>query len=326
MNRTERLYKIQKLLQAKQVVHIDDFLQSLEISRATFRRDLEYLRDRLGAPIVWDRERNGYSLAASADGASPSHLPGMWFTEREVHALLTMMHLVSDLDPASMISKQIEPVRDRLEKILDSGCSDADELTHRVRILPIARRNVSDDLFQTLADCLIRRKRIDIRHYSRQTGVESLRQVSPQQLVYYRDNWYLDAFCHQRDDIRCFSVDAILEARETDKPAVSLPQETIRNAYEDNYGIFSGIRQQMARLRFTPFRARWVAKEIWHRKQSSRFDADGYYILELPYADDRELILDILRQGPDCEVLAPDTLRAAVADRLRHGLALYQTA
>ena len=51
MDRTERFYKIQKLLSERQVVTAEQFLRELEVSRATFRRDLEYLRDRLGAPL-----------------------------------------------------------------------------------------------------------------------------------------------------------------------------------------------------------------------------------------------------------------------------------
>jgi predicted DNA-binding transcriptional regulator YafY len=45
MDRTERFYKIQKMLSDRKLVTTEQFLKELEISRATFRRDLEYLRD-----------------------------------------------------------------------------------------------------------------------------------------------------------------------------------------------------------------------------------------------------------------------------------------
>jgi len=35
------------------------------------------------------------------------------------------------------------------------------------------------------------------------------REVSLQRLVHLRDNWYLDAWCHLRNDVRSFSIDAI---------------------------------------------------------------------------------------------------------------------
>ena len=52
MDRTERFYRIDQLLQERGVVARDVFLDELEVSLATFKRDLEYMRDRLNAPVV----------------------------------------------------------------------------------------------------------------------------------------------------------------------------------------------------------------------------------------------------------------------------------
>jgi predicted DNA-binding transcriptional regulator YafY len=70
-------------------------------------------------------------------------------------------------------------------------------------------------------------------------------------------------------------------------------------------------------------RARWVASEVWHPEQRSAFDAKGRYTLEVPYRDDRELLLEILKHGPDVEVLAPDELRAKVHAALARAAAQY---
>lgn len=325
MNRTERLYKIQSLLSGKRAVPMASFLKVLEVSRATFRRDLEYLRDRLGAPIVWDREAEGYRLESGKDGESPSALPGLWLNDREILALLSMLEMLSTLEPNSLIGQQIAPIRKRLRDLLESSCVDADELASRVKILPIATRPVDQEIFGAIADALQTRRRIDIAHLSKATNIRTERQVSPQQLVYYRDNWYLDAFCHHKDDLRSFSVDSIEAARVCEQPAVSLSRSALRQAFEETYGIFAGKHGKTAQLRFTPFRARWVARETWHPNQKSHFDANGHYVLEIPYGDERELILDILRQGADCEVLAPDSLRQEVAHRLARALENYQT-
>ncbi len=76
-------------------------------------------------------------------------------------------------------------------------------------------------------------------------------------------------------------------------------------------------------MRFTPERARWVATEQWHPQQRSRSEADGSYVLELPYSDPRELVMDILRHGPEVEVLAPEDLRRTVREALKSALNLY---
>jgi predicted DNA-binding transcriptional regulator YafY len=70
-------------------------------------------------------------------------------------------------------------------------------------------------------------------------------------------------------------------------------------------------------LRFTPERARWVASEQWHPQQEGQLQADGSYLLRIPYADHRELIMDILKHGTHCEVLRPVSLRQVVAEEVK---------
>jgi predicted DNA-binding transcriptional regulator YafY len=243
-------------------------------------------------------------------------LPGLWFNERETLALLTMVQMLSTLEPNGLISDQIEPIKKRLYGILESGCANADELSNRIRVLPIALRPVDQEVFKCIADGLLNRKRLAVMHTSKKSNQKTERVVSPQQLVYYRDNWYLDAFCHEKDDLRTFSVDSIHAATPLESPAVSLTKNALAEAFEETYGIFAGKRAQVAKLRFSPFRARWVSREVWHPAQKAYFEDDGHYILEVPYGDQRELILDILRQGSECEVLAPDSLRTEVINQL----------
>lgn len=69
---------------------------------------------------------------------------------------------------------------------------------------------------------------------------------------------------------------------------------------------------------------RRVASQDWHPKQKGEVDKDGSYCLSLPYADDRELVMDILKYGPDVEVLEPEALRKRVADQLGAAVKLYR--
>ena len=105
-----------------------------------------------------------------------------------------------------------------------------------------------------------------------------------------------------------------------DKAAINIGARQLDAALGAGYGIFGGRKLQWAELRFTAERARWVAAESWHPKQKGRFEADGSYRLRLPYADPRELVMDILRHVPEVEVLAPEGLREMVREKLRAGL------
>ncbi len=315
MGRTERLYIIQRLLNSQHAIPLSRFLETLEVSKATVKRDLEYLRDRLGAPSGWDSDSSGYRLDIKQD-QQVHPLPGLWLSEAEIHALLTGIELLSSLEPAPWIGTQIKPIRERLEKILELGHYSTQEIKKRIRLIPLGGRHISSDYFQVVAHALLSRKRLYLRHFGRLEAQITEREVSPQRLVYYRDNWYLDAFCHLRDDMRSFSMDAVEEAREVEKNAVSVDDHVLANELDAGYGIFSGGQTKIAKLKFSPFRARWVAKEIWHKDQKGVFAADGTYQLEVPYFDDRELIHDILRQGVDVEILEPIELKKKLRKEL----------
>ena len=314
MDRTERFYLIDKMLCNQRFVTRDQFLDALEVSLATFKRDLEYLRDRLAAPIEWDRERGGYCYQAG-EGAPQYQLPGLWFNTGEIQALLTMDALLANLQPG-ILSSHIEPLRSRIRMLLDDGDHSVDEIASRIRIIPLAAKAYRSELFQELCQALLTRKRVDLTYYSRVTDSDSKRCISPQRLIYYRDNWYLDAWCHLRQGLRSFSIDAIQSLSLTTEPAREVDDSLLNQELEGGYGIFSGSRLKSAVLRFSPQLARWVSHERWHPDQTSEYDQQGRYILTIPYSQDTELQMDILKYGADVEVLEPADLRAKIIHKI----------
>jgi predicted DNA-binding transcriptional regulator YafY len=322
VSQTERIYQIDQLLHERGVVPRAVFLEELEISLATLKRDLDYMRERLMAPIIWDSEKRGYRFSEDEGAKKRFSLPGVWFNASEIHALLTMQHLLSTLQPG-ILAPHIQPLLVRLRALLEEGDHSVAEIQHRVRILGMAARNVPHRHFEVIGSALVKRKRLDLRHYNRQRDEITEREVSPQRLVYYRDNWYLDAWCHLRNGLRCFAVDAIRSATILEKAARNVANKNLDEVLGSSYGIFAGKRVAWAKLKFTPERARWVASENWHPNQKSRFDEDGSYLLEIPYSDDRELLMDILKYGGDVKVVSPPSLRRRVTDELAKAIARY---
>jgi predicted DNA-binding transcriptional regulator YafY len=321
----ERIYQIDQILSTRHSVSRQELQERLGISWATLKRDLAYMKDRLHAPIVHDRDLGGYRFATSGRRVGPQYeLPGLWFSAEEIHALLTMQHLLSNLDTGGLLGSQIQPLLARLTGLLGSADNPAEEVQRRIRIQTVGARQFHLDHFQAVGSALLRRKRLVIRYHARGSDEVTEREVSPQRLNHYRDNWYLDAWCHLRDGLRAFSVDAIEHAEILDKKAKDVSDKRLDEVLGSGYGIFSGDEVVWAVLRFTPQRARWVASERWHAKQKGEFLPDGSYELRVPYADDRELIMDIMKYGSDCEVVEPGALRKRVAAELKAAIGHYR--
>ena len=322
MNQTERFYKIEQLLHERKAASFRQLQEAVEVSRATLKRDLQYLRDRLNAPIVYDRETGGYRFDVP-DRFAPRHqLPGLWFNSTEIHALLMMQSLLEEVQPG-LLGPHIAPLQTRLKSLLGSQDDAPEEIVSRIRILHSSKRTDKLQHFELIASTLLKRRRLLIRHYNRSTDQETEREISPQRLIYYRSNWYLDAWCHLREEIRSFAIDAIRHAESIDKKARNIAKRDLDNILGAGYGIFAGDKVQWAKLRFAPHPARWVATEQWHPQQKSAIETDGRYLLEVPYTNPTELIMDILRHGASVEVLAPESLREMVKNELMAARAAY---
>ncbi len=321
MDRLQRIYQLHRLIASRRqpISHLI-LEEKLECSRATVNRIIEELRLHFNAPLKYDREHNGYYYDPEED--ETFELPGVWFNAAELYALLTTQQLLEQAQPG-LLDSHLKPLKGRLEKILASEHLGSGEIIKRVRILRMAGRNTSSEHFQTVAAALLQRKRITIRYHSRGVDVETQREVSPQRLTHYRDNWYLDAWCHQRNGLRSFAVDRLREAKTLETRAKDITEKKLDAHFASSYGVFAGKPKHTAILRFTPERARWVAEEQWHPQQQSRILDDGSYELHIPYSDPRELVMDILKHGVEVEVIAPEELLSKVAEQLRRGAEQY---
>ena len=323
MDKTERFYKIDALLQANRFVPIERMLRELEVSKATFKRDLEYMRERLNAPIEWDREEGGYRYTGQKDGRQQS-LPGLWFNSSEAYALLMMQALLAEMQPG-LLGSHIEPLKARLRAVIESGHHPASDVESRIRLLNVAVRSVPDRNFEIVAAALLSRERLEMAYYARGRDESSQREISPQLLIHYRGNWYLAAWCHLRKEMRSFAMDAIKTAVVLSKPAKEISRRELDGFVGKGYGIYSGPNVRWAKMRFSAVRARWVSREQWHPLQRSLQEDDGSLLLEVPFTDMRELAMDILRQGQHVEVLEPPELRAAVKAELKQALSQYSS-
>ncbi|HEY6822029.1 MAG TPA: YafY family protein [Burkholderiales bacterium] len=328
MERLERFYKIDQLLKDRRTVPFATLKEALGVSAATLKRDLEYMRSGFNAPIEYDRDANGYYFGEPRSGPR-YELPGLWFNSSEVYALLTALELLKGVQPG-LLDGQVTTLVERLRAILGSGDHSVEEIEKRIRIFQPERRQGGAALhngeaahFATIATALLKRSRLWIRHWNRKDDKETEREVSPQRLVHYRDNWYLDAWCHLRNDLRSFAVDAIREADVRDVKAKEIPQAELDEHLGSGYGIFAGRKVEWATLKFTAEAARWVSAQSWHPKQRARFEPDGSYTLEVPYANDRELLMEILKYGADVEVVSPASLRTKVKEALEAAARRY---
>lgn len=294
--------------------------QELECSSSTIERVISEMKNSHDAPIKYDRKQNGYFYDVKP--GETYEMTGLWFNESELYALLVSQKLLLDVE-AGMFEAHIKPLLSKINRILKDSHHHPERITDKVSIIHQAHRPINHKIFQQISSALLEEKQLKITFYNRQTDKKTERNISPLKLVFYRDNWYLDAWCHSRSAFRSFSIINISNVKILDNPAKMFPKEELENYFASAYGIFSGKADKTATLHFTSFRARWVADEQWHPKQQSRWLPNGYFELKIPYSDHRELIMDILKYGADVTVQGPPELKAIVKEAIEKSLKNY---
>jgi predicted DNA-binding transcriptional regulator YafY len=289
MNRTERFYRIDQLLTSRKLLTRQALLDDLGVSWATLKRDLAYLKERFNAPIIFDYQAGGYHFDTPNIGPAYA-LPGLWFNADEAYALLTMHRLLSDLQP-HLLSGHVAPLLSRLNTILAQHTPEHSQVSKRIQLAGIGKRSKNPSSFSRVSRATLARQQLHVSHYSREKNRHTERTLSPQRLMFYRNNWYLEAWCHTQQALRRFSVDALDSVTVLSEPAQEIADTELDTAFAGSYGIYGGTQAFTARLRFSPAAARWVADEDWHPNQVGHYDAEGNFILEVPYTDPTELLM-----------------------------------
>ncbi len=320
MDKWEKVVALHRLLRnSRYSVPKEKILHELACSNATFHRLRNFLEYRLGAPVERDDTYGGYRY--NEGERDQFELPGLWFTSGELEALASLEHALTALGEG-LVTRILSPLRGRLDPLLHAQNINPKRFRDRIKILPMGERNVTPDLMKACAEAVLKSQCTQIVYRSLSEDSELTRAVSPQALVRYRDNWYLDAWCHLREDLRTFSLNRVRQLRPYNSEYHEVAPSELKEHFASSYGIFSGPANKEARIRFTGIAAREVSEETWHPCQAGGW-LDGTYELTVPYGDDSELIMDILRWGAGAEVVEPVELRERVRNALQKALDLY---
>jgi predicted DNA-binding transcriptional regulator YafY len=270
MERTERFYKIQNLLRSRQYVRTQEFMDALGFRARRSSAISSTCATACTRRSSTTATSEAYRLDRSAQDSVVWQLPGLWFSSEELHALLTMDRLLGDLQPG-VLSELIGPLRKRLRDLLQSGEHDADEIARRIRILRWVAPSRARPLSRAVHRVAVTATPAD--HAPRRATDELLeREVSPQRLVHYRDNWYLDAWCHKRQACGQFGVDAIEIGHRQDKAAKDVADDTLERHFRERLRHLCGQRQTQRRQCLHLQRATGALglREIWHPRQEGR--------------------------------------------------------
>lgn len=310
----ERIFWFYNQLKRNAFPSMAQYRARFEVSQSTFKRDLAFLRDRLGAPIHYDRHHNGYHLSDAS-----FELPSFWFNPQHLLMILGLCRRFAGATQSP--PPEIRQFRQRVETLLSMQYGKG--VVDRVSFENVEWARCDNRLLDTVLGAILEQRLLCMTYHTAYSGETACREVEPYRLHSYRGTWHLAGFCHYREQPRIFMLSRIRKIEPLDRH-FDQPRFDVAAFLDESFGIYRGGTARRAVLRFTPTSARIVRDQIWHQNQKTRDLPGGGLELTLPVADLTEIRRHVLKYGAEVEVLEPDELRRQVAEEAARIVKIYQ--
>lgn len=280
-----------------------------EVSAATAKRDIVYLRDRLLAPLVFNHEKNGYFYQEDGFSLPFENSPRVIF-------LLTMLNKLAGEAGLGGLS-EVKQLENRLSSMISP---DYGKLIDRISCEWIEVESINHQIFECITEGLIKGRFLNLLYRSLK-GEDSVREVAPQRIINYQGRWYLLAYCELRRSDRLFHISRIQKTEVTERNIPSGLNYDLR-ILEQSFGIFKGQEICHAEILFTSTAAELVRHQHWHKDQRVE-EVEGGVCLCLPVSDYREITMKILQYGAMARVIAPPELKKRVQTEISSMVGIY---
>jgi len=294
--------------------------EHFEISRKQAQRDVAFMRDRMGAPLLYHSDRRGYTYE---DGSY--ELPPVWLKEEELHAFCLALRLSAAI-PDRDFKRSLHRL---MENVLSLRSADSrpslHELEEKVSVKNVEYYRVPEPVFHAVVTALFRGSTLKITYRTPHKNETTERTIRPLHLLCYMGNWHVIAFCGLRGQIRDFALSRIRAVQPSPEPLV-LPSglPPIKEYIRRNFGVIAGDRSTDVVLRFTPGVSPWIAEQEWHEAQEVAIGKDGSLRLRFPVSGFVEVAREILKYGAGVEVLEPKELHETIREEIRKMGTVYR--
>jgi predicted DNA-binding transcriptional regulator YafY len=294
--------------------------EQFKVSSSTAQRDIQFISERLGAPLRYNSSRRGYFYIDN-----DFELPVTWFFKDEVITFVLLRNLVATFpdrhieDAFKSFLKKISTYYPSINRL------ELEKLTENITLKNNEYFSVDEVLFNKVLHALISERTLEIKYYSPYKDESTERRIVPLHLLNLMGDWHLIAYCERTHALRGFELSRIQFAGYA-KHRLPLPGNLpkIEDFLDKQFGIASGKKSVAVSLRFTPMASKRIKEQVWHPAQKTKWDRRGRLTLTVPVADYRGIKSEVLKLGDEVEVIKPAALRREIMHEIDRMVGLYR--
>lgn len=317
----ERLAKLCSELARNRYPTKSELAVALEVNVRTIQRDLQFLRERLEAPIVFDPERNGFGLTDSK-----WCMPPITLSEDELDFFLAAERLIRRLGAGVQADLAREALRGMTAQLPKGAAADFGVLVDTVQLAPEPVLHASAETLGKLQMATAHRQTLHIHYFSQHRSTSTIRDVNVLKVVEDKGEWYAVAWDHKSGEIRDFHagrIRAIYETERTFEPPEGWdPDAHVRSGF----GMFRGGEDVSVTVEFDAYQAAYARERSYHPTQTiEELGEDGRLRVSFTAttASLEQVARWVLGFGEHARAVGPDSLVRLVQEQLTKTLSLY---
>ena len=278
---------------------VNEIAEKYEVSARQVKKDIEYMRYQLQAPIIYNKELKRYEY----------NEPFQLLSIANRQLLLTCSFLRSILKVSNYLPIVAEHLTKKLDELLGS---DFLELSKNI-VYQLSRFELIDnDMLGILTDSMMNKNQLKI-DYVNIEGEEKEFIIEPFLLLNYSGDWYIVAYNHKPESLGIFKLSRVNKISMLDNPFVyHAIKEELDELVETSFGAFKDSEDDTIKkvtLRFYDYAYRITKNMIFHQNQvrkTGQNNRGDYVEFEIPVKGYPEILSYALQYGASCEVIAPE--------------------
>jgi proteasome accessory factor B len=302
-----RMMHMHQSIQTGDYPNATQLAEELEVSTKSVYRDIDFMRDRLGMPVDFDPQRNGYYYTEEV-----GNFPTVTITEGEMFALLVAEKALQQYRGTTFEQPLISAFRKMSEGLPDTISLQLEDWNQTISFHTRAVPLLDLEVFDRIARAVSRREQLTIRYRKPGEARAEERLVDPYHLANINGEWFLYAFDHLRKDIRTFVPARIKAVTPTGKKFPKPQKFSLAKRLRDSFGVLSGHGDHKVVLQFNEFVADYVREKQWHESQTLKELSGGRVEMRLRLSSLVEIERWVLSWGGNVRVIQPPELVAGV--------------
>lgn len=319
--RLERVLRMSAMIQSGNYPSVKTFMEHFEVSKRTVLSDVEFLKNRFYAPLVYSHAHQGYVY-------TDKHwqLPMLPIAQGQLLALFLSIELTERYLGTSFE----EPLRDAIQQMIELLPHDIQvsmsELAHHYSIRSGASAKTPPETLLALQLAIQNQHPVDMLYFTASRGEENQRVIHPYHLLNIRGEWNVVAYDLLRENIRQFALPRIrtwrvVSEERFERDTTFSPENYLRESFQAEHG-----NQTIdIVLLFDPYQARYMKERTLHPSQQIQEQPDGSLLMRFKTSALAEVQRQIMSYGRHVKILEPASLADAIADELRATLQHYES-